>query len=385
MRLKLPSCVACVAMVFVACSRPPSASNQQPSPTSASLILRPPPELVGEAHLGRPSVSLSALATMAGISAGDVPKLVEKFGIDGAILSFVDTSKPVDIIMLGVTGTPSIVTTWTIAGPDPRQALPPRYRLNHVEGVGDVLEPSQPSNAVEPGLCAVVSAKELRLVCADDLRHLQSAARYAAEQSLSRAADVTDAYVELEGAAWRTALLPALVERFKQRLQGLASSGMAAMAGQGKAVDPAAAEQVVAEATRKLTSMIDDLRKLVLRVNVTETELSVDVNIEIDPAGASFLAQASSSHAGTASAKSLGAWFPASSNLVFASRSRSSVLNEKGFGGTTSLLFSALDTADSSTHAIWRNSREMFAAVGNAFAYGTSWQPGEMKYSRSFR
>lgn len=367
--------------LLLGCSR--SAVRTHAPETSTAL---PPPQrpedVLAEVHFGQPRASVTTLGTMLGTRLPFELGLSLALGIDSTILAATDTSKPMDVVILGrERPTDALLVLTPGASNTLRNTLSARYRLTPIAGLGERLDPRTPQGRRNHGPhCAIIGVQSTipsRIVCANRFEALARAGRYAAHLSQRRADDSTDALVEIDGSVARTALLPTLRRAIEDLARGLAQSAAEQRRVHTRPPDFGDPEALVAMLTRfarNLDTHTEDIRNITARTTIAPERAILEIDVSLDAQGHSVLVRDALARTERTGEHPLASRIPPDSFAVvasYASADRHATLVR----GTIDSVIEVLGHRIPDPSAARRDLETLFAHIGQAVVIGTAREP----------
>ncbi|MDP3277728.1 MAG: hypothetical protein Q8Q09_21270 [Deltaproteobacteria bacterium] len=305
---------------------------------AAAVPLAPPtsPEdLLVTGHFGQPRTTVRALASLSGATIPFELGMSMMLGLDATLLTVVDLSKPIDVVITGSAESTNITLTLTPIV-QARANLSTRFRFTTVPGLGDRLDPRADTSGREPGwTCAIVGVPGpvgTRVVCNTESAQLARVGRFAAFESQRHESEVNDARFEVASQGARRALGPLV-----QQVFAAASMSLRRTAAQAREQhreppafgDPEPIVRRFAEIQTDVNQVLQELTSSTVELHVEPDALSLDVQLGVSAGGQGFLARDSRDRVSAPMAHPLAARLDPTSALAVASRGAPAFLRDR--------------------------------------------------------
>lgn len=331
--------------------------------TAAPRELPPPtrPEgVLGHIHLGQPRSTGRSVGRFVGMPLPVDLLLMAQFGVDSTMLTTVELTRPVDVVVVGPPERPHAVASFVPGAMNTlRSTLQGRFRMTPVEGLGERLDPrvpDGPSASAPPeevngrrrvhAVCAIVpvpadATMPARVVCSDDVEALTRAGRWAAFSSRDYAEDHDDFVLRLEGNDARTVLATRVGAILRGLTDDLAESAARARRLRDRAPDlgdPEALVSSLREVSEDVPGLLRDVRSLTLRGAVRPEGISLTAEVPLDAAGTTALARDALTRAGAPMEHTLANRLAADAVAVLAARGSAERTRQQIHTATQTLL-----------------------------------------------
>lgn len=372
--------IALIAALLVGagCKKASSPPRDAAAPLAAPTR---PSDLLVSAHFGHPRESARAIAALAATPIPFEIGMSLMLGFDSTMLAAIDLSKPVDLVVTGTPDEREVTVAFIPASATAlASTLATRFRTTRVQGVGEVLSPRAAQGRESAWKCAIVgvpSAVPSRLVCSTKDRSLEHAARWVAYESARREGESGDAVLEVDGASARASMVP-----YVRRVIEQGSTAMGASAAQAREERPTPPDlgdpEPLVQRARELSSRVDtwfqDMRRVLVRLEVQPTALLVDVDAELDAEGRSDLAVRTASAVGARTDHPLAGRLVAESPFAAAVRAPSDAMR-RAAQGLTQIVLDVLGSRVPSADTARADLEALFANAGDELALSFSRAP----------
>lgn len=369
-----------VAVSATQCKRPEGHNRTNTIDVVVAIGPAPRPNnVLATAHFGSPRSAARRVSTLVGRAIPLELGLSLVLGFESALVAAIDAEKAMDAVMLAAEPSEKYLMVFTPAGGSSmRSTLGTRYRFTRVEGLGELLEPRQPSTSNEPQWrCAIVGVggeSGSRIVCSRDEGALRDAGRWAAENARAQEQDSSDLVATISGDSFRELLLPTIERSVHGWIEGLSASARRERQnhdGPPDLGDPEALVRQLDGLAANIRIIGPDLRQITVHAAVGTEDLTIDGTLEYPANSQATLALDARSRVGIATTHNLlgrlnpASWFAVGANATdgYFQRFSTNVLT---------IAMSVLGSRVARATEMQADWTELFSHLGNETAFGCS-------------